>query len=132
MRRFIGGATAQQLLTFLNIDKNIGKIGENKLERCETCTDPGAWYWTDKGMYGYWTHCLVGGHKQGQMPKSAEEKASKRERLKSLRKSAKEMTDDGTPICPEHSMEMVKREGRYGVFWGCSKYPACRITHKHH
>ena len=31
-----------------------------------------------------------------------------------------------TPKCPECGKEMVKRDGRYGSFWGCSSYPECK------
>lgn len=27
--------------------------------------------------------------------------------------------------CPGH---LVKREGLFGVFWGCSEYPRCHMT----
>ena len=33
-----------------------------------------------------------------------------------------------TPVCPVCSSDMRKRNGRYGRFWGCSKYPKCRGT----
>jgi DNA helicase IV len=32
------------------------------------------------------------------------------------------------PVC--HKGTMVERKGRYGPFLGCSKYPACRHTHR--
>ena len=42
-------------------------------------------------------------------------------------------TEDMTespPICPNHGCgrTMVMREGKYGVFWGCTRYPTCRGT----
>lgn len=30
--------------------------------------------------------------------------------------------------CPECGMEMKKRNGRYGEFWGCMGFPGCRHT----
>jgi len=30
--------------------------------------------------------------------------------------------------CPSCKAEMRKRIGRYGQFWGCSKYPKCKTT----
>lgn len=33
-----------------------------------------------------------------------------------------------TPYCPKCSGQMVKRWGRRGGFWGCSKYPRCNGT----
>jgi superfamily I DNA and/or RNA helicase len=131
MRRFVGEETAQQMMTFLKLDKNIGKIGENKLQRCEYCVELGAWYWTDKSVYGgYWTFCLIGGHKLGTKPKSKEEIKKIKEQVKVLRKAKKKTTSEGIPICPKHDLPMIKREGPYGQFWGCQRYPACKITHK--
>jgi hypothetical protein len=137
MRRFVGTETAQQMMTFLKLDKNIGGIGENKLQRCEYCKEPGAWYWIDKSIYGgYWTFCLVGGHKLGEKPKSKEEIIKIKQQVRKLRKAKKETTNEGVPICkgmpnrPHEPLQMVKRKGPYGQFWGCPRYPACKITHK--
>lgn len=33
-------------------------------------------------------------------------------------------------ICPRCGGTLVKRSGKYGVFWGCSNYPACKFTKK--
>ena len=30
--------------------------------------------------------------------------------------------------CPECGNYLVKKKGRYGVFWGCTNYPNCRYT----
>lgn len=131
MRRFEGKETSQQMMTFLKLDKNLGKIGENKLQRCEFCRGSGAWYWTDKGIYGgLWTFCLVGGHKLGAEPKSKEEIIKIKKQVRTLRKAKKEMTSEGTPICPKHDLAMIKRKGPWGQFWGCPKYPVCKITEK--
>ncbi|QDK36415.1 topoisomerase DNA-binding C4 zinc finger domain-containing protein [Bdellovibrio sp. NC01] len=32
------------------------------------------------------------------------------------------------PICPQCSSQMVRRSGRRGAFWGCSRYPRCKGT----
>lgn len=131
MRRFVGDETAQQMMTFLKLDKNIGKLEENKLQRCEYCKEPGAWYWKDKSIYGgYWTFCLVGRHKPGAAPKSKEEAIAIKKQVRKLRKAKKEMTSESVPICPEHDLPMIQRKGPYGQFWGCPRYPACKITHK--
>jgi DNA-binding helix-hairpin-helix protein with protein kinase domain len=34
----------------------------------------------------------------------------------------------GSPSCPKCGSSMRRRSGRYGQFWGCSKYPKCRGT----
>lgn len=131
MRRFSGKETAQQMMTFLKLDKNLGKMGENRLQKCQLCQEPGAWYWTDKSIYGgLWTYCLIGGHKLGAEPKSKEEKDKIKKQVRKLRSAKKETTTEGTPICPKHDLAMIKRQGPYGQFWGCPKYPACKVTDK--
>ncbi|PTW45711.1 topoisomerase DNA-binding C4 zinc finger domain-containing protein [Rhodovulum kholense] len=34
----------------------------------------------------------------------------------------------GSPNCPTCGAPMHRRSGRYGQFWGCSRYPSCRGT----
>lgn len=36
----------------------------------------------------------------------------------------------GTPSCPSCGSPMRRRSGRYGKFWGCSRYPRCHGTRK--
>lgn len=36
----------------------------------------------------------------------------------------------GLPTCPICSAPMFRKSGRYGAFWGCSRYPGCRGTRK--
>lgn len=33
-------------------------------------------------------------------------------------------------ICPQCGGNLVKRDGKYGTFWGCKNYPKCRYTKK--
>ena len=33
------------------------------------------------------------------------------------------------PPCPECGAEMVRRHGRYGIFYGCSRYPECKTIY---
>lgn len=35
---------------------------------------------------------------------------------------------EGIRFCPKCGDVMVKREGRYGEFWGCNSYPRCDET----
>ncbi len=30
--------------------------------------------------------------------------------------------------CPRCGAALILRNGKYGMFWGCSKFPACRFT----
>ncbi|MFA5948338.1 MAG: AAA domain-containing protein [Candidatus Gracilibacteria bacterium] len=117
MHRFVGEATAQQMVNFLRLDKNLGLLGENKLKKCENCKQPGAWYWTDRGRYGTWTRCLACGEKPGKSFQS---------------KSAGQQVNvaNGIPLCPKCNLPMKKRLGRFGEFWGCIKYPTCKETVK--
>lgn len=39
-------------------------------------------------------------------------------------------TTSGTPTCPRCGSPMRRRSGRYGQFWGCSRYPSCKGTRK--
>lgn len=130
MRRIQGEETGRQMMKFLRLEKNIGHIGQNHLERCEICKAPGAWYWNGTGRFGAWTFCLIGVHKPGVQPKTEAEIKKKKKTLAKARKSEKQYTTDGSPICPEHNLPMVKKKGPWGEFWGCQKYPKCRITEK--
>jgi len=39
---------------------------------------------------------------------------------------AGEVTD--SPVCPQCSAAMVVRDGKFGQFWSCDRYPNCRGT----
>ncbi|MBI4091351.1 topoisomerase DNA-binding C4 zinc finger domain-containing protein, partial [candidate division WWE3 bacterium] len=130
MRRFVGETTAKQMITFLKIDKNVGKLGENRIDRCSTCRQPGAWYWIDKSRFGYWKFCLIGRHKVGDKPKTQAQVKAAKAKVSRLRKSRKERTAEGIPICPEHKVAMVLRNGRFGKFYGCPQWPRCPAIEK--
>lgn len=40
----------------------------------------------------------------------------------------KESVKYSPKLCPRCGGELKRRNGRYGEFWGCSEYPACRYT----
>lgn len=35
---------------------------------------------------------------------------------------------DAEGLCPRCGGELIKRNGRFGPFYGCSNYPRCRYT----
>lgn len=43
-------------------------------------------------------------------------------------KETKEKIQNG--ICPKCGSQLVVRNGKYGKFIGCSKYPKCKYTNK--
>lgn len=131
MRRFEGEESSKQMVSFLKLDKNLGDIGAEKLQHCEFCDSPMAWYWTDVSFFGgLWTYCLFKGHKKGAPPKTSAQITNSKDKLRKARKAIKEKASDGSPICPNHGLVMVKRTGRFGEFYGCPRYPACKITDK--
>jgi hypothetical protein len=116
MRRFEGAHSTKQMMGFLELDKNLGEMGSNSLRRCEFCKSPIAWYWTEGRRYAQ-TYCLLARHKQGVSPRSTSEQPT-----------ATNVTTP--PACPEHHLMMLLREGPYGKFWGCPRFPTCRMKRK--
>lgn len=45
-------------------------------------------------------------------------------------KSVKETIEENGKVCPRCKSDLVKREGKYGEFLGCSSYPKCRYVFK--
>jgi phage FluMu protein Com len=39
-----------------------------------------------------------------------------------------ESSADGRKLCPKCKSVMILRSGRYGKFYGCSRYPMCHST----
>ncbi len=52
------------------------------------------------------------------------------EKLGMLLENAKENTAPGQalPTCPKCGNVLIKRNGKFGAFWGCSSFPSCRYT----
>lgn len=50
--------------------------------------------------------------------------------LEIWQKKQEEMRQRGEqePCCPQCGCILVKRNGKFGFFWGCSGFPACRYT----
>lgn len=57
------------------------------------------------------------------------ELVSNREHVKNVRK-AKSHSDNkiASGVCPQCGGQLVRRQGRYGTFVGCSNYPKCRFV----
>jgi len=124
MRRYVGSVAVSQLLSFLKFDKNIGDMGSNLMKRCETCKEPGAWYWRGKSRFGQWTYCLVGMHGVGKQPKprpTVEQRKVERTKVRNV----VVLTADGSPICPVHKILTVQKEGYWGPYWSCPKVKEC-------
>jgi len=47
---------------------------------------------------------------------------------KGLKKPKEESIVYDIPICPNHGVKMILRNGRRGKFYGCPRFPYCRIT----
>ena len=57
------------------------------------------------------------------------EKVSDRQHVKNLRTAAREVNATiNSGICPKCGGHLIKRNGKYGTFYGCSNYPKCRFT----
>lgn len=57
------------------------------------------------------------------------EKVSDRQHVKNLRIAAREVNATiNSGICPKCGGHLIKRNGKYGTFYGCSNYPKCRFT----
>ena len=57
------------------------------------------------------------------------EKVSDRQHVKNLRIAAREVNATiNSGICPKCGGHLIKRNGKYGTFYGRSNYPKCRFT----
>ena len=54
---------------------------------------------------------------------------SDKQHVKNLRAAERKANDTiNRGICPRCGGQLVERKGRYGTFYGCSRYPACKFT----
>lgn len=57
------------------------------------------------------------------------ETVSDRQHVKNLRTAAREVNATiNSGICPKCGGHLIRRNGKYGTFYGCSNYPKCRFT----
>ncbi len=47
---------------------------------------------------------------------------------KCFEEMAKLWDDAQVEVCPRCGGELVKRKGKFGEFFGCGNFPACRFT----
>lgn len=59
------------------------------------------------------------------------EKEKRNEHIKKVKKIKKEKEINQKNICPKCGGNLVKRNGKYGEFIGCSNYPRCNFTRKY-
>ena len=116
-----------ELLANLNLDKNIGEIGENNFRKCENCNGIGAYYW-HKGRQIYCLSC-----KRDPQGSSAGPKLFNRfSGRSSMNRQGSDSQTAKPPSCPKHKLLMRKRKNSKdgSFFWGCPKYSddKCRET----
>lgn len=96
--------------------------------RCEICgkaaTDDAFFTYGGRGRInlGICREC------KDKVPDKVPSKASPEKMRRPDISPGKRMAGDGT--CPLCGRPLVKRNGRFGIFYGCSGYPACRFTKK--
>jgi hypothetical protein len=62
---------------------------------------------------------------------SIEDKQVRKQHVKQIRTDVKErQKKERSLICPKCNGRLVKRNGQYGEFYGCSNYPTCRYKIK--
>lgn len=107
--------------------KNIGEeAGIVKLRHCEICKLPGAWYWTERGMYGFWTRCLAGNHTPGKPPKEIKT-IEERRAMRTAKRSQIIINREGIPLCPLHKTPTVFKQGRppFTDYYECPQFREC-------
>lgn len=61
---------------------------------------------------------------------ASEERAAQSEKKVLAKNETEELWAMLENACPECGGGLIKRKGRYGEFWGCRNFPACRYTRK--
>lgn len=52
---------------------------------------------------------------------------TKEEHIQNIRKTIDDIENN---ICPRCGTRLIKKNGKYGEFWGCARYPDCKFTKK--
>jgi len=93
---------------------------------CPECSSRMVW---KSGRYGIYFECETCGHKQnlgrsGRKPRANTKKRSSGRPGRGKRRAGVKAAKD----CPDCGKPLVRRNGRYGEFLGCTGYPSCRHT----
>lgn len=70
-------------------------------------------------------HLLIKDEKEKKQVKKRHADAIKNNRMEKVRAEKENIVQF---ICPRCNVEMTKKSGKYGLFYGCSNYPKCRQT----
>ena len=63
---------------------------------------------------------------------SIENKQQRKDHIKNINQNIKNKNSDANSlICPTCGANLVKRNGQYGEFYGCSNFPKCRYKKNH-
>ncbi len=119
-----------------NADGASYPLADRENPACARCKSPTVW---KNGRYGIYFECPECGNKQSKTGRGfgahdgvrgAGHGAGRTGQRRSGRRSSptKAIVAGVVPRCPVHHVPMVLRNGRYGEFYGCPKYPACRET----
>ena len=87
------------------------------------CKD-GSWRMTVSTPKG--KHFSLGGYASSKGAESAAKKTIGNMSLYSGGWRPWDQKKEPTPVCPDCGAPMIRRDGKYGPFWGCSKWPKCR------
>ncbi len=100
--------------TFIqDIHDTVKGLQAGEMRECISCNEI-------KNLEDFYDHNLVSGY--GKKCKSCKRLMS----LESFKEEIKKKEEE--KFCPKCSSKMVQRSGRYGKFYGCSKFPYCRGT----
>ena len=115
-----------------NADGGSYPLAEQENPACVRCMNPTV---LKNGWCGVYFECPECGNKQSKTGRGFGGRdgvrgAGRAGQRGSGRRSSPTRTagTSAAPLCPVHHVPMVRRNGRYGEFYGCPEYPACRET----
>ena len=126
MTRLVNGGLAQAIAAnmskrHMSASRALSTVAEAENPRCEDC---GARSVYDQSKYGPFFYC------EGECGWRRSLKTMERDaRSRSSTQDRQGLEKDGPP-CPICKRKTMLRNGRFGVFYGCVDYPACKGTVK--